>query len=336
MRPDHVPVCPGCRTLTGDRLDVRTVHRAGDTLVCSCGRRYPIVDGVPIVLADATAYLRDDVAAVVERDLAPDVAALLAAGGPDDAPYPRMLEHLSTYLDAHWGDHATPPPDGPGAGPGGLAFPALVERIAERAGHPVQLAVELGCSVGRIVAELAPGAGHVVGLDLHFGAVRRARRLLAGEPLAYPRRLTGRRYAPAITSAGPRAVSPDRVTLLCADALDPPLVPGFYDRVVAVNVLDSVRSPRQLLSVVDGLCAPGGEIILTSPYAWLSSVMPDDERLGGDDPAATLATLLREGTNLRARYTIEDEAQLPWTLRRDGRSAATYCIHYIRARKMGP
>lgn len=331
MRPDHVPICPGCRTLTGDRLDVRTVERRGDLLVCECGRRYPIVDGVPIVLADPTAYLRDEIATVIEREVTPDVAAVLAAGGPDDAPYPRLLEHLSLYLDAHWGDRATPPPDGPGAG---LAVAAVRERIAARAAHPVGLAVELGCSTGRIVAELAAGAEHVVGLDLHHGAVRRARRLLAGEPVTYGRRITGRRYAPATIDPGDRAVAADRLTLLCGDALDPPLVPGMFDRVVALNLLDSLASPRGLLRVVDGLCAPGGELILTSPYAWASSVMDDRERLDGDDPAATLTAMLQDGTGLGARYAIEDEAELPWTLRRDARSAATYCIHYVRARRL--
>ncbi len=330
MRPDHVPICPGCRTATPERLDVRTLERQGELLVCACGRRYPIVDGVPIVLADPTAYLRDGVTGVVERDLAPTVAAELAASGPDDAPYPRLLEHLSTYLDAHWGDRATPAPDGPGAG---FALAPVLTRLAERAAQPVALAVELGCSVGRATAALAVGAEHVVGVDLHHGALRRARRLLRGEALAYPRRMIGRQYLPASIAAG-EPISDDRVTLLCADALDPPLVPGMYQRVVALNLLDSVSRPRGLLSVLDGLCAPGGELIVTSPYAWTSAVMEDHERLGGLDPAAALTTILRDGTDLRARYVIEDEDELPWTLRRDARSAATYCIHYVRARKL--
>ena len=122
--------------------------------------------------------------------------------------------------------------------------------------------------------------------------------------------------------------------LVCGDALDPPLVPGVFGRVVALNLLDAVASPRQLLSVLDGLCRPGGEIIMSSPYAWQSSVMADHERLGGADPAADLAALLRGGTELSARYAIEDEADLVWTLRRDARATATYSIHYVRARKM--
>jgi uncharacterized protein YbaR (Trm112 family)/SAM-dependent methyltransferase len=310
-------VCPGCRTLSGDRLDVRTLDRAGDLLACECGRRYPIVDDVPIVLKDPAAYVRSEIATVVERDLAPEVAALLVADGPDDAPYPRMLEHLSIYLDAHWGDRATPPAE--------LALAPFVERIA--ALPRVAMAVELGCSVGRVLAELP--AERAVGLDMHFGAVRRARRLLAGETVAYARREIGRYYTPA-TATGTRIA--DR-KLVCADALDPPLLPDVFDRVIALNLLDSVAHPRQLLSVIDGLCAMGGEIIVSSPYAWQSSVLHEHERFGGADPAAALRTLLAEGTGLRARYRIEDDSEISWTLRRDARSSVTYRTHYLRARK---
>jgi SAM-dependent methyltransferase/uncharacterized protein YbaR (Trm112 family) len=339
-----VLVCPGCRTRTAERLDVRTLEPRGDVLVCACGRRYPVVAGVPIVMADPAAYLRAEAATVVERDLPAEVVELLVAGGPDDAPYPRLVEHLSIYLDAHWGDRAEPPPDGPADAPGGMVgggfgLRAIAARIAERAGHRVELAVELGCSTGRIVAELAAGADRVCGLDLSFGAVRRARRLLDGERVEYARRVIGRHYAAARVAAGDRAVPADRRLLVCGDALDPPLVPGVFGRVVALNLLDSVASPRQLLAVLDGLCAPGGEILVSSPYAWQSSVMADHERLGwcatgAADPAAELTALLRAGTGLGARYEIEDEAELPWTLRRDARSLASYSIHYVRARKM--
>jgi len=337
-------VCPGCRTRTGDRIDVRTLDRAGDLLICECGRRYPIIDEVPIVMAHPAAYLRSEIATVVERDLAPEVCALLVADGPDEAHYPRLLEHLSIYMDAHWGDRAVAPavaPAGAAAGdragdragpPDGFAAAALIERLA---GLPrVELAVELGCSAGRIVAELAACADRVVGLELNFGAIRRARRLLDGERVAYGRRMIGRHYAPVEVEAGDRAVARRRRQLVCGDALDPPLIQGMYDRVVALNLLDSVRQPAQLLSVVDGLCAPGGELILASPYSWQSAVMEDHERLGGADPALDVAAILRDGRELGARYRIDDEADVAWTLRRDARSTVTYRVHFVRARKL--
>jgi SAM-dependent methyltransferase len=267
---------------------------------------------------------------VVERDLAIEVQALLVAGGPDEASYVRMVEHLSIYLDAHWGDRAEPRPEGVS----GFGMRALVEKIAARSAARVEMAVELGCSVGRIVSELAAGADEVVGVDLHFGSLRRARRLLDGEEVRYNRRVAGRNYASA--RARGEQVEAGRVTLLCGDALDPPLVPGMFGRVVALNLIDSVNRPRQLLSVIDGLCAPGGEVILSSPYSWQSGIMDEDERLGGADPAAEVVAMLREGRGLGARYEIEEEAEMPWTLRRDARSVVTYRIHYLRARKSQP
>lgn len=271
-------ICPGCRTLRDGRLDVRTVEPVGrDVLACDCGRRYPIVGGVPIMLADPTGYLRADTLTVVERELSPEVAALLVERVPDDAPYARLLEHLSIYLDAHWGDRADPP--------GELALGAVIERLA--ALPRVERACELGCSAGRLVGELARRADHVVGLDLQFGTIARARRLLAGESVEFGRRMIGRHYAPARIAAG--ELASERVTLLCADALDPPLLPRAFDRVVALNLLDSVANPRLLLDVLDGLCDVGGELVLGSPYSWQTSVVPDHHRFGGADPGARCA-----------------------------------------------
>lgn len=318
-------VCPGCRTFKDGCLEVRTLDRTGDLLACACGRRYPIVDGVPIVLADPSGLYRGEIAAIVERDLAPEVAELLVAGGPDDAPYPRLLEHLSIYLDAHWGDRAEPAD--------GFGGQELVDRLAARAHDRVGLAIELGCSAGRIIAELAAGADHVVGVELQFGTVRRARRLLEGERLRYGRRIAGRHYAPVTVAAGDRAVPAASVTLVCGDALDPPVIAGMYHRVVALGLLDSVAHPRQLLTVMDALCVRGGELILACPYAWQSNVLAEDERLGGADPAAELARILRDGDRLSTPYVIEDEAELTWTLRRDARSTVRYRTHYVRARK---
>lgn len=315
--------------MTDDGLALRTLEREGELLGCECGRRYPMIDGVPLVLADPTQYLIGEALAVTEGELSPEVAAVLAETGPDDAPVPRLLEHLSLYLDAHWGDRATPPPDGPAPT---WPLAELAARVAARAQEPVAHAIELGCSAGRIVAALAEGAEHVVGLDLHFGSLRRARKLVAGQPLRYARRQSGRAYQ-AVELAPGSAVDDDRVTWLCADALDPPLVPESYQRVVALNLLDAVRKPRQLLSVLDGLCAPGGELLLSSPYAWQSAVVDESERFGGADPAGWLRRRLEHGEELRGRYHIEDDCELPWTLRKDARSAVSYRLHYLRARK---
>jgi SAM-dependent methyltransferase/uncharacterized protein YbaR (Trm112 family) len=319
--PSQLPlVCPACRARSERGREMFTLSPSDGGLLCdnpACARRYPIVDGIPLIVRDAASHLLRFGVGVVERDLDPATQGLLAAAGPDDSPYPHLVEHLSTYLDAHWG------------APAGID--ALASKLAERAAAPVERAVELGCSVGRGLYELGRGAALVVGVDLQMSSLRRAARLLAGEPLAYARRIVGRHYASAaITPPPPSAAT---VALVCADAMDPPLVPGAFDRVVALNVLDAVPSPPQLVAVADGLCAPGGEIILASPYAWQSGIVADEHRFGDADPAAALRRRLVEGAELEARYAVEDEAEVSWTLRPDARSTMTYRVHWLRARK---
>ena len=297
-------VCLGCRARTERGRELYTVSRVGDELVCDhCGRRYPIVDEVAIVAGDVEAHRAKWGAELVD-------------GEPE-----ALAEHLSIYLDAHWSDRAAPVEEW------GMA--AAAHKLAERAAEPVERAVELGCGPGRGLHELAKGAREVVGVDAQLAVLRRARRILDGEAVEYGRRVVGRHYATARIASPPTA----NVTLVCGEAMDPPLVPQSFDRVVALNLLDAVPYPLQILAVVDGLCAPGGEVILSAPYAWQSSIVADEHRFGGADPGADLRRRLVEGDGLEARYAIEDDCDVPWTLRRDARSAVVYRVHWLRARK---
>jgi SAM-dependent methyltransferase/uncharacterized protein YbaR (Trm112 family) len=328
--------CIACRARSGERRDLYTVSVElvvrqtpdGDieegVLKCDnpgCGRRYPIIDGIPLMVGQLGRF-----AEVTAGPLAPEVEALLAQDGPDDTIWARLLSQLSIYMDAHWGDRAEPGPDGPGAG---FGLAALEARLLARAAAPVEAAVELGCSVGRGAMALGRGAAVVAAVDLSFGALRRARRLLRGEAVRYSRRVSGRHYQPATARAGEETRN---VVFLCGDALDPPLAPGQFQRVTALNVLDAVSTPDQLLSVADGLCGRGGELLLASPYDWCSGIVAEDQRLGRD-PASDLRRRFSQGERLEATYTIEDEAELDWRLRKDARSASLYRTHFLRIRK---
>ena len=325
MRPEtaaELPlICLGCRRREGDLWDLHSLAWEGATLHCGrCGRRDPIIDGIPVVFPDLVDYVAHDAWGIVDRDLPLEAAALLALAGPDDSPFARTAENLSTYLDAHWGDRAHPPPDGP-AGAAGLG--PLLTKLRALAVAPVARAIELGAGVGRGAVELAASAGLVVGMDRSLPALRRARRLAAGERVPYLRRTIGRHYAQAIAAGQKSAVD-----WLCADALDPPLAPESFDRVVALNLLDAVHDPGRLIDVATTLCSQGGEVILASPYAWTSSHVGEAHRIGGADPAAAVSARLRAGG-----FTIVDEDEIPWTLRRDARSAVAYRAHWVRAVK---
>ncbi|HKA91666.1 MAG TPA: class I SAM-dependent methyltransferase [Haliangiales bacterium] len=325
MRPETAAllplICLGCRRREGDFWDLHSLAWEGATLACArCGRRDPIVDGIPVLYADLADYVARDGWGLAERDMDLDAAALLALAGPDESPFARTAENLSTYLDAHWGDRAEPRPDGPAESAG---LGPLVGKLRALAGERVARAIELGAGVGRGTVELAAGAEVCVGMDRSLSSLRRARRLAAGERVPYLRRVAGRHYAPA-TAVGVAAP----VDWLCADALDPPLAPESFDRVAALNLLDAVHDPGRLMDVAVTLCSPGGEVIFASPYAWQSSHVGEAHRIGGADPAAAVRARL-----VAAGFTVEDEDELSWTLRRDARSAVVYRTHWLRARK---
>jgi SAM-dependent methyltransferase len=300
-------------------------HVEGDELIegvlrcAGCRRSYPVVEGIPVLLRETP-----DLVGLLSQPLEPEVAAVLAAPGPDDAPLPHALSRLGSYLDSEWGDHAAPPPDGPSPA---FGFEALDRKLRERAASRVKLSVELGCGVGRGLSTLARGADLVVGIDKSPQALRFARRILRGEEFRYPRRVAGRSYLPASIRAGADAAP--GAQLICADALDPPLAPGGCGRTVALNLLDAVRSPRALLHHLHQLTVPGGEVIVASPYSWTSGIVDEGERLGTTDPAAALRDEVA-----KLGWKIEDEdLQAPWTLRRDSRAASAYSVHWLRARR---
>ncbi len=314
-------VCPVCRRSEAGGRSFELAWQQ-DRLTCrndACRVEFPLIDHVPVVHPRAAELVSQPGGAVVP--LAPEAEALLAAGDP---AYDEALDHLSTYLDANWSDRAQPPVDGPAARGG----EALWQRLAERAVAPVRSAIDLGTSVGRGAFELARGAASAIGIDVRLMSLRRAHRIVTGERVRYARRRIGHHYGPAVIE-GPAG----QAHFVCADALDPPFLPGSFDRVAALNLLDAVPRPMQLLRVLDGLCAERGEVIVTSPFAWSSGVTPAEAQTGGADPAGWLRRTFEQGAGLTSRYGVEDEADLEWWLRHSARAATLHRVYYLRVRR---
>ncbi|MBL4849505.1 MAG: methyltransferase domain-containing protein [Planctomycetes bacterium] len=97
-------VCPGCRHVDASgelHVSVLEVDSAHVLRCLACERRYPVVDEVPIVLADLESWLETERIAVLARDLPADLSALLTRGSSvlnRDAHLRRVFEYAGGEL----------------------------------------------------------------------------------------------------------------------------------------------------------------------------------------------------------------------------------------------
>lgn len=126
-----------------------------------------------------------------------------------------------------------------------LAPPAVRRYLAAEIEHvrgkiaPGWRVLELGCGYGRVLRELAPAAGVLVGIDLSLASLAMARRYLLG--LAH-------------------------VLLAGMDALRPAFAPGSFDLVCCLqNGISAFRAdPRALLEAAVAVTRPGGTVLFSS------------------------------------------------------------------------
>ncbi|MFI5001146.1 MAG: hypothetical protein ACHQK9_14810, partial [Reyranellales bacterium] len=141
MRLEHFhalkPVCPLCRRSgLGDfALDIAlTVRGRGaeideGVLCCSngvCQCEYPIVDGIPLLVADVRQFLADrQVELTLRDDLSGEMAAVLGEGAGTGSWLDTLRQHLSSYAWDHYGEFDPRET--------GTPRPGLVARLAARA-----------------------------------------------------------------------------------------------------------------------------------------------------------------------------------------------------------
>jgi SAM-dependent methyltransferase len=158
----------------------------------------------------------------------------------------------------------------------------------------------------------------------------------------YPRKRCGLVYQRrSFACRPPRA---ENVDFWACDALALPLVAGTFGLVVALNLLDCVAAPRDLLAGLAAALLPGGKAILASPYDWSMAATPVEAWLGGHSqrgPAAgasepVLRALLTPGGHPAAVDGLVLEAEesgLPWQVRLHDRGTMGYRSHLVVARK---
>ena len=304
------PLCPSCRTQgRGDRpLVLAKVmaesedHVLEGILQCSegaCSREFPILDGIPILLHDLRGFVQGHTLELLRRDdLSPAMESLLGdCCGPGTA-YDAWRQHRSTYCCSHYGDlwraADGDETDSDGSDPVDAAVCGTLLELLESAldlarqgeGNetPTGPWLDVGCAVGRTSLELARRIDDLVlGLDLHFGMVSLAARLLRGETAQAPRRRSGVVYGRrGVQLAGSvLEEGAERVDFWLCDALALPFPDGTFAGTLALNVLDCLASPFEGLQQMARTLRVGGTLSMCSPYDWSTGATPFEGWLGG-------------------------------------------------------
>ncbi len=347
------PHCPICRRDTGEErpLALGSVIRSeGDVIVegvllCpgpTCQREYPILDGIPIIVANLRELLADNLLQVMMRDdLSETIESILGDCSGPASLFDGIRHQLSCYARDHYGLHDPAEPEAeprPGA-----AVRVLEQGLALGATMPEGPIVDVGCSVGGTTFALAARTGRLVlGVDLNLAMLRIAASALLRGEVAYPRKRTGvvydkRRFPVRFAGA-------DNVDFWACDAAALPFSGGSFALAALLNVIDCARSPRAVLVEVARVLAPAAPAVICSPYDWSAAATPIETWLGGHsqrgpahgDGASVLRALLTPGAHPAAVPGLRlaaEIAEVPWHVRVHDRSAATYAVHVVLARK---
>ncbi|MDA8249610.1 MAG: methyltransferase domain-containing protein [Rhodospirillales bacterium] len=359
MRRRHfaafAPHCPRCAADGAGRhpLQLADVRAAQDEdviagiLHCSrpeCRHEYPIIDGVPLILPGLRPLLAErGIELMLRDDLDPALESLLGDAIGPASWFDTLRQTLSTYAWDGWADLDPEEPVAPDSAPG--AVRRCLARLLDLAGPgPAARVLDPGCGAGRTsfdLAAAAPGA-LVLGLDLNLALLRLAQRAARGGTISYPRRRVGlvydrRHFAVDLPGA-------ERVDFWACDALALPFAPGAADLVAALNLLDCVAEPARLLAELAAALAPGGRLLLATPYDWSARATPLETWIGGHSQRGAhqgaaeplLRALLTADAHPRSvsgLAALGEDPAFPWQTRLHDRATMRYASHLLALRR---
>ncbi len=339
------PVCPVCvragrspRPLILAHATARTETEiiAGILHCPDCLHEYPVLDGIPVIVPELGPLLAGrGVELLVRDDIDPLLEGLLGDAIGPDSWFDTMRQIQSTY---GWDGYADlDPAEAADGGPQPGAARRCLAELSTLAPAPAQRILDLGCAAGRTSFDLA--AAHpdalVLGLDIHLAVLRLAQGAAHGA-VSYPRRRIGlvydrRRFAVDFPQA-------ERVDFWACDATALPFPPGSAALCLALNLIDCVPDPRRLLESLAQVTAPGGRILLSTPYDWSTRATPIQSWLGGHSQRAAhggageaFLHALLAGTDhaVPGLRCLAERADWPWHTRLHDRSAVQYRAHLL-------
>jgi SAM-dependent methyltransferase len=308
-----------------------------------CQREHPIIDGIPIIVADIRAQIAGQLSQIRAReDLSPFISSLIGDCTGPGSEFERDRYHLSTYARGHYGDLD---PEKPLEGsPASTLLPLLEKSLSMLSAPPSGVWLDVGCAVGRVSFELAARSNALIlGIDLNLGMLRMARRIARSGQVAYPLRRVGivydhREFTVDFARSG-------SVDFWACDAMALPFAAGSCDGLSSFNVVDCVSSPVAHLMELGRVLKPGAEAVITTPYDWSANATPIEGWIGGHSQRTEsqgssvleMHRLLSERAppEIWSRMTIVREVErFPWHVYVHERASMIYQVHLLIARAL--
>ncbi|XP_051875016.1 uncharacterized protein LOC127572124 isoform X2 [Pristis pectinata] len=166
-----------------------------------------------------------------------------------------------------------------------------IKHTTQQTGVPSR-ALDIGCAVGRASFELARVFQEVVGIDFSHSFVNACNQLKERGQLTHTATTEGD-LSVQCTAVVPQDIERSRCLFRQGDACNLPKDLGTFDCVLAGNLICRLPDPLAFLHRLPGLVAPGGILVITSPYTWLEEFTPKSLWLGGykDDSGKEISSI---------------------------------------------
>jgi SAM-dependent methyltransferase len=184
------------------------------------------------------------------------------------------------------------------------------ERLREEYLLPIppgthSLGLDVGCAVGRFTFELGRVLHYVIGVDNSVSFIRAARCMATQQNLTATVHESGKKFTTR-KLVPPKASLRSRVEFQLGDALDlSKFAKPRFAVVSAINLIDRLPRPREFLQQLPQLVAPGGQLLLATPFTWLEQFTPAKQWL----------TSQQLQSFLRPHFRLARQGELPFLIR---------------------
>ncbi|ELT98626.1 hypothetical protein CAPTEDRAFT_169490 [Capitella teleta] len=153
-----------------------------------------------------------------------------------------------------------------------------IEYFDAKAGVPNR-ALDIGCAVGRHTFELTKCFDDVVGIDYSHSFVDACNELKKTGSMSYKMLLEGDLYQDLQAVVNP-ALDREKSSFQQGDACCLSSTLGQFGCVLAANLICRLHTPKDFLISLSKLVAPGGTLVITSPYTFLREYTPRENWVG--------------------------------------------------------